>query len=63
MDLSGLPDILTVNQVAELMQISPYTVTSAIRKKALVAYRVGKFWRIEKKAVEKWAKRNTAETE
>lgn len=57
MGLDNLPDILTVKQLAEFMQVSDQTVKKAIKEGKLEAFKIGKDWRIEREAVLKWAKK------
>ncbi len=54
MGLNNLPDILTVKQLAEFLQISDQTVMRAIKSEQLNAFKVGKDWRIERNKVLKW---------
>ena len=53
-----LPDIVTVKQLAEFLQVSDQTVTRAIKAGSLKAFKVGNEWRIEKEAVIGWVKSN-----
>ncbi len=57
MGLDNLPDIITVKQLAEFLQISDLTVKRAIKSNELEAFKVGNAWRIEKDAVLKWVKK------
>ncbi len=57
MGLDNLPDIITVKQLADFLQISELTVKRAIKSKDLEAFKVGRDWRIEKEAVMKWVKK------
>ena len=52
--LNSLPNILTVKQLAEFLQISNQTVLRAIKAERLKAFKVGKDWRIERNEVLKW---------
>lgn len=58
MGLDSLPDIITVKQLAEFLQISELTVFRAIKAGKLDAFKAGRDWRIEREAVMKWVKRN-----
>jgi len=58
MGLDKLPDIVTVKQLAEFLQVSDQTVTRAIKAGSLKAFKVGNEWRIEKEAVIGWVKSN-----
>jgi len=51
-----LPELMSVKELSELINISESTVWRAIRDDKLKALRFGKNVRIEKKEVIKWAK-------
>lgn len=57
MGLNNLPDVLTVQQLSEFLQVSDQTVKRAIKAGKLEAFKVGKDWRIEREAVMKWIER------
>jgi excisionase family DNA binding protein len=57
MGLDSLPEIVTVKQLADFLQISEQTVIRAIKSKKLEAFKIARDWRIEKEAVMKWAKK------
>lgn len=44
--LAGYPDILTPEQVADILQISAYTVRQMLREGQIRALKTGKLWRI-----------------
>lgn len=50
----ALPDVLTVTQVAKLLQVSRQTIYSLIKKGKLKGKRVGQRWRFSKAAIIKW---------
>lgn len=54
MGLDKLPEVLTVKQLAEFLQVSDQTITRAIKAGKLKAFKIGKDWRIEKDEVIKW---------
>lgn len=56
--LDNLPEIITVKQLAEFLQVSELTVKRAIKAGDLKAFKVGRDWRIEKEAVLDWVKNN-----
>ncbi len=58
MGLDNLPDVVTVQQLAEFLQVSDQTIKRAIKASKLKAFKVGKDWRIEKEAAIKWLKEN-----
>jgi excisionase family DNA binding protein len=55
--LNKLPDVVTVKQLAEYLQVSETTIKRAIKSKKLRAFKVGRDWRIEKNAVIEWVKK------
>jgi excisionase family DNA binding protein len=57
MGLDNLPDIITVKQLAEFLQISEITVKRALKDGSLAGFKVGRDWRIEKGSVLKWVKK------
>lgn len=54
MGLDNLPDIITIKQLAEFLQVSEITVKRAIKTGDLKALKVGKSVRIEKENVYEW---------
>lgn len=54
MGLDKLPDILTIKQLAEFLQVNSRTIQRVITSGELKAFKVGRDWRIEKDAVIKW---------
>jgi excisionase family DNA binding protein len=52
--LDNLPDIITVKQLAEFLQVSEITIKRAIKGGDLAAFKAGRDWRIEKEEVMKW---------
>lgn len=57
MGLDKLPEIITVKQLAEFLQVRELTILRAINAGKLDAFKVGRDWRIEKEAVMKWVKK------
>lgn len=57
MGLDSLPEIITVKQLAEFLQVSELTVKRAIKAGDLKAFKVGRDWRIEKEAVLDWVRK------
>lgn len=55
--LDSLPEIITVKQLAEFLQVSELTVKRAIKAGDLKAFKVGRDWRIEKEAVLDWVRK------
>lgn len=58
MGLGNLPDIVTVKQLAEFLQVSELTVRRALNAGALKGFKVGREWRIEREAVINWVEKN-----
>ncbi len=54
MGLNNLPDILTIKQLSEFLQISEITIKRAIKANELKAFKAGRVWRIEKEEVINW---------
>ncbi len=48
MNLSDLPDVLTVDQAAEVLQVSTWSVYDLVKRKQLHSLRVGRLVRITK---------------
>jgi putative molybdopterin biosynthesis protein len=47
--------LYTVEEVAQMLRVSEGTVTNAIKAGGLVAYKVGKQYRITEAAIKAWA--------
>lgn len=58
MGLDNLPDITTMKQLAEFLQISESTIKRAIKAGELKAFKAGKSVRIERESVIEWVKPN-----
>ena len=54
MGLDSLPDVMTVKQLAEFLQVNQETIKRALQKKELSGFKVGREWRIFKEEVAKW---------
>lgn len=54
MGLDNLPDVITIKQLAEFLQVSEITIKRAIKAGDLKALKVGKSVRIEKESVMEW---------
>ncbi len=57
MGLDNLPEILTVKQLAEFLQVGELTIKRAIKAGELEAFKAGRDWRIEKESVLRWVKK------
>ena len=51
-----MPDIVTIKQLAEFLQVSDLTVKRAIKSGSLKAFKVGRDWRVEREKVIEWLK-------
>lgn len=49
--------LLTVDQAAEYLQISPWVMRKWLREKKVPAFKIGKEWRIEEKDLEEFIRR------
>jgi excisionase family DNA binding protein len=59
-------DLLTVRQVAELLQVPVSWIYGRMRKRSLErlpAYRLGKYWRFERNEVLAWVARHRTNCE
>lgn len=54
MGLDNLPDVITIKQLAEFLQVSEITIKRAIKAGDLKALKVGRSVRIEKESVLEW---------
>lgn len=62
MGIDSLPEIITVKQLAEFLQVSEITIKRAMKANELQAFKVGRDWRVEKDSVIKWLRHsNTKE--
>ena len=52
-------DILTLEQVAELLQVNRRTIYRLVREGKIPAFKVGKQWRFKKEAIDKWTERQS----
>ncbi len=59
-------ELLTVQQIAELLQVPPSWVYGRLRKRSLErlpGYRLGKYWRFDKAQVLAWVERRQTNRE
>nr|WP_014106997.1 helix-turn-helix domain-containing protein [Sulfobacillus thermotolerans]AEP14334.1 DNA-binding domain protein [Sulfobacillus thermotolerans] len=61
-DDSHWPEILTVAQVAEWLQVNPYTVREEARRGHLPGRKVGREWRFSRAAILAWLHGDPPET-
>lgn len=54
--LKGRSRIFTINEVSRLLQINRITVINLIRQKKLQAFKIGKFYRVDKRMLDKFLK-------
>lgn len=57
MGLDNLPDVISVKQLAEFLQVSDQTILRALKKGELKGFKIARDWRIEKEEVLKWIKK------
>lgn len=58
MGLDNLPEIMTIEQLAEALQVSRSTINRAIKSGDLKVFKIGKSVRIEKESVVEWVQNN-----
>ena len=51
--------LLTLEQVAEYLNVDKFTVYRLLAAKELPAFKVGNQWRFKRKLIENWLKRNS----
>ena len=56
-------EILTADEVAELLRIHPATLYKMIKNGDLPAFRVGSDWRFSRNSIEKWLESRMQEPE
>jgi excisionase family DNA binding protein len=54
MGLDKLPEILTVKQLADFLQVTELTIRRALNDGRLKGFKIGRDWRIEKENVLEW---------
>jgi excisionase family DNA binding protein len=52
--------LLTLEQVADYLNVDKFTVYRLIAAKDLPAFKVGNQWRFKKKLIENWLERNSS---
>jgi len=57
MGLDNLPEIVSVKQLAEFLQVSEQTIIRALKKEELKGFKVARDWRIEKEEILNWLKK------
>jgi excisionase family DNA binding protein len=50
--------LLTLEQVAEYLNVDKFTVYRLLAEKDLPAFKVGNQWRFKRKLIENWLKKN-----
>ena len=55
--------LMTLEDVAELLKVSKRTVERLIRRKELLAFKVGSQWRINESQIRQWFERLQSESE
>lgn len=51
--------LLTLEQVAEYLNVDKFTVYRLLSEKQLPGFKVGNQWRFKKKLIENWLKKNS----
>jgi excisionase family DNA binding protein len=52
--------LLTLEQVAEYLNVDRYTVYRLLARKQLPAFKVGNQWRFKKRMIETWLTKNSS---
>lgn len=53
-DTAGMPDILTIKQVAQYLQVNERTIYRLAAAASIPAFKVGGSWRFRKADIERW---------
>jgi excisionase family DNA binding protein len=56
-----LRELLTLEEVAEYLRVTNKTIYRLLEKKAIPAVKVGRLWRFNKSAIDRWLKQNSTE--
>jgi excisionase family DNA binding protein len=48
------PSILTIEDIAEYLRVHPSTIYRLLRKKKLPAFKIGRDWRFNREAIDRW---------
>ncbi|MCX7044718.1 MAG: helix-turn-helix domain-containing protein [Candidatus Sumerlaeota bacterium] len=57
------PDLITVQELAELLRVNPRTVLRFVDQKEIPAIRIGRQWRFRREWVMRWLDHNTINSE
>ena len=63
MELKNLADVTTPKELADFIRVSEQTVKRALKSGALVGFKVGRDWRIEKTRAIEWLTQHNGKTE
>ena len=55
--------LMTIEQVAQFLQLQPETVRTMARQGRIPALRVGRLWRFDRKQIELWLVAQSTKTE
>lgn len=50
----NLPELMTVRQLSEYLQVHPTTIYKLMRLGRLPGFRVGSYWRFQSAAIRRW---------
>ena len=53
-DMSGNDKIMTLEEVAEYLRLTPQTIYTWAQEKKIPAVKLGKEWRFKKSIIDKW---------
>lgn len=53
--------LMTIDEVAEYLNLSKETLYKKVRKKEIPAIKIGRLWRFQKEAIEKWIEEKAKE--
>lgn len=53
-DRAGMSEILTIDEVAEYLRLTPQTIYKWAQEKRIPAVKLGKEWRFRRSVIDKW---------
>ena len=56
-----MAEVLTLEEVADFLQVHPSTVYRLLKKRGIPAFKVGADWRFKQESIEQWVKKLEAE--
>ena len=58
----GTAQMMTIDEVAEYLQLHPLTVRRLAREGGIPAFKVGRQWRVKRALLDQWVKEQSMQT-